>query len=169
MCFGIVHASTNPPEISRLQEFWEWRLAESKDREELQEFGWWVMEGKFNDEWMLERLIEILQKSEGAIEADTYVLDALSALASEYPRLCGEALMLIVKSRYTERWMLGSSTQVQQILTTIYGNVDDGNKDLVVSLIDYLTKVGFENYRHILENPPPVPSGQLPQPEITTP
>ena len=154
-----------PPDISRLQEFWEWRIAESGDREELQEFGWWVLDGKFSDEWMLDRLIETLGKSGGAIQADNYVLDALAKLSPAHPRLCGEALTLIVKSPYTERWMLGSSTQVQRVLTTIYGNVDAGIKDLAIKLIDYLTKLGFENYRHILENPTFVPSGQLSQPE----
>ena len=150
-----------PPDISRLQEFWEWRLADSKDREELQEFGWWVAAGKFSDEWMLERLIETLQKSEGAVEADTYVFDALSALAAAHPRLCGEALMLIVKSRYTERLMLYSSAKVQHILATMHGHADDGSRDLAVRIIDHLTKLGFEDYRHILENPVPVPGDPM--------
>jgi hypothetical protein len=110
-----------PPDISRLQEFWEWRLADSKDREELQEFGWWIAEGKFSDDWLLERLIDTLKKTEGAIEADTSVLDALAALVVAHPRQCGEALMLIVKSRHTELWLLGSSEKVRQILTILHG------------------------------------------------
>jgi hypothetical protein len=141
-----------PPDTSRLQEFWEWRLADSRDREELQEFGWWVKSGRFNDGWMLERLSETLRKTDGAIAADMYVLGALSALAFSYPLLCGKALLLIVKSRYTDRWMLGSSKEIQSVLVTLYGNVAVEIKDLAASIVDHLTKLGFESYRHTLEN-----------------
>ena len=70
------------------------------------------------------------------------------------------------KSRYTERWMLGSSAKVQHVLTMLYGNTSDVIKDLAVSLVDYLTKLGFENYRHILTNPSPASTDQLPQSAI---
>jgi hypothetical protein len=53
------------PDTGRLQEFWEWRLTESRDADELKEFGRWVRAGKFNDSWMLARLIETLKKTGG--------------------------------------------------------------------------------------------------------
>jgi hypothetical protein len=155
------------PDISRLQEFWEWRLADSKDAEELREFGWWVKEGKFSDEWMLQRLIGTLKKTEGAIEADNFVLDALADLASPHPLLCGQALMLIVKSRHTERWILGPGSRIQDILTTLYSKPAAEERHLAVQIIDYLTKLGFEAYRQILENPPSALDSNLPEREST--
>jgi hypothetical protein len=45
-----------PPARQRLEDFWEWRLRESKDPEELREFGWWAWPGIFDNNWMLSRL-----------------------------------------------------------------------------------------------------------------
>lgn len=140
-----------PPDTSRLQEFWEWRLAESGDREELQEFGWWIRAGRFDDEWMLGRLVDTLNKSEGAIEADISVMNALSELAPKYPKLCAEVLTRIVKSRFTERWMLGSGGKAQHILTDVYNSQSEETRKMALHLIDHLTKLGFEQYRQILD------------------
>jgi hypothetical protein len=139
------------PETNRLQEFWEWRLADSKDVEELKEFGWWVADGRFNDEWMLERLIETLHKTRGVIDAAFHVLAALSALASRYPVPTARALSLIVKSRSADRLMLGHNENIGGILSTLYSSADAQAIELAESVIDHLTKLGFERYRSIPE------------------
>jgi hypothetical protein len=148
------------PETNRLQEFWEWRLAASKDVEELKEFGWWVRGGSFNDRWMLERLIETLQKTCGVIEAVFLVLPALSAVASKHPSLCARALSLIVKSRSADRLTLGHSKDIEQILSILYSGADAEALSSAEGVIDHLTKMGFEHYRSIprIEQPlPPEP------------
>ena len=147
------------PETNRLQELWEWRLAASKDAEELQEFGWWVADGKFNDEWMLQRLIETLHKTGGVIEAGFLVLAALSALASRHPLLCARALSLIVKSRSADRLMLGHNENIEGILSTLYSSADAQAIEVAESVIDHLTKLGFERYRSIPEIHRRLPSG----------
>jgi hypothetical protein len=139
------------PETNRLQEFWEWRLADSKDVEELKEFGWWVADGRFNDEWMLERLIETLHKTRGVIDAAFHVLAALSALALPYPVPTARALSLIVKSRSADRLMLGHNENIEGILSTLYSSADAQAIELAESVIDHLTKLGFERYRSIPE------------------
>jgi hypothetical protein len=151
------------PDTNRLQEFWEWRLKVTKDVEELQEFGWWVKDGYFNDEWMLKRLIETLQKTEGAIAADFYPLEALANLAPTYPELCVRALSLIVKSRSTDRWAMADRKEISSILITSYGNMDDEIKEQAANVIDHLTKLGFESYRSILQNPPQARTVETPE------
>jgi hypothetical protein len=141
------------PAKNRLQEFWEWRLRVTKDAEELQEFGWWVKDGYFDDKWMLERLIETLTKTEGALAADFYALEALAKLAPIYPELCARALSLIVKSRSTDRWTMADRKEISSILTTVHTNADPDINELAANIIDHLTKLGFESYRAILENP----------------
>ena len=148
------------PDKSRLQELWEWRLEVTKDAEELQEFGWWVRDGYFDDNWMLERLIETLTKTDGAIAADFYALESLATLAPDHPALCARALLLIVKSRSTDRWMMADRKEITSILTTVHGNADQALRGLVANIIDHLTKLGFESYRRILQNPPQAPAYQ---------
>ena len=72
-----------------------------------------------------------------------------------YPSLCGIALSSIVRSRHTQRWMLSSGKEVHSILETLYANTVDEINNLAVGIIDHLTKLGFESYRHILERSRP--------------
>ena len=150
-----------PPAVGRLQDFWEWRLKDSKDREELQEFGWWIKASFFDDQWMLERLVETLHKTDGEIVADTLVLEALAALTSNYPRLCGLALLAIVKSRNARRWMLGSDKDVRHILVTLCPKPASENWDLGLRIVDHLTKLGFEEYRDLLNTFEAAPHADL--------
>ena len=117
----------------------------------LREFGWWVADGRFNDEWMLERLIETLHKTSGVIEVAFQVLAALSALASRHPMLCARALSLIVKSRSADRLILGHNENIEGILSTLYSSADAHAIEVAESVIDHLTKLGFERYRSIPE------------------
>jgi hypothetical protein len=137
------------PDTNRLQEFWEWRLKDSKDAEELKEFGWWVREGKFNDEWMLDRLIDTLEKTGGDIEADFHVLSVLLTLAVKHPQLCAKALSLIVRSNSADRLTLGYNEDIPRILAAIYSTGDTEAVGLAEKIIDHLTKLGFESFREI--------------------
>ncbi|MGA2143507.1 MAG: hypothetical protein ABSH49_00845 [Bryobacteraceae bacterium] len=137
------------PDTNRLQEFWEWRLKESKDVEELKEFGWWVREGKFNDEWMLHRLIATLERTGGDIVADFHVLSVLLTLAAKHPQLCAQALSLIVRSKSADRVTLGHSEDIPRILAALYSTGDADTTDTAENIIDHLTKLGFDTFREI--------------------
>jgi hypothetical protein len=144
----VVRTGERSPDTNRLQEFWEWRLKESKDAEELKEFGWWVRDGKFNDEWMLERLIETLVKTGGDIEG-FHVLRELLALAVRQPQLCAQALALIVLSKSADRLTLGHDEDIPRILAALYSTGDAGATNIAEKIIDHLTKLGFETFRTI--------------------
>jgi hypothetical protein len=137
------------PDTNRLQEFWEWRLEDSKDVEELKEFGWWVRERKFNDEWMLQRLIETLVKTDGDIEVDFQVLSALLALTPRHPLLCAKALSFMVHSKSADRLMLGHNEDLPRILAALYATNDAEAIRMAEKMIDHMTKLGFEAYRTI--------------------
>jgi hypothetical protein len=143
------HAGEKTPDTNRLQEFWEWRLKDSKDAEELKEFGWWVREGKFNDEWMLRRLIDTLEKTGGDIEADFHVLSVLLVLAVKHPQLSAQALFLIVRSKSADRLTLGHNEDIPRILAALYSTHDADSIGIAENVIDHLTKLGFETYRTI--------------------
>jgi len=67
--------------------------------------------GYFEDTWMLEGLIETLQKTRGAIAGDFHALERWR-IAPTYPKLCVRALSLIVKSRSMERWQIAKRLAV---------------------------------------------------------
>lgn len=150
---SFVHGADRPgeklPDTNRLQEFWEWRLKDTKDIEELKEFGWWVRAGRFNDEWMLERLIDTLGKTGGALEVDFEALSTLSALASDHPLLCARALSLIVLSKSADRLMLGYNDDLREALSRLYSTANADAIVIAEKVIDHLTKLGFETYRTI--------------------
>src|SRR5262249_11720476 len=58
------------PKISRLAALWEARLKAKASVTELREFGWWVKKGAFKTTWMLEKLEDTLQVTQGDIEAE---------------------------------------------------------------------------------------------------
>jgi hypothetical protein len=73
-----------PQVLERLQRLWEWRLGvlqqhADTDLEELKGFGWWFGSGKFDDDWALAQLHELLA-SEGAVDPDHTVAERLAAL-----------------------------------------------------------------------------------------
>lgn len=144
-------AGEKTPDTNRLQEFWEWRLKDSKDAEELKEFGWWVRDGKFNDEWMLRRLIDTLEKTGGDISADFQILNAFPALAIRQPQLCAKALSLVIRSRSSDRLTLGHNEDIPRILNALYSTHDAVAIGIAENVIDHLTKLGFERYRTILQ------------------
>ena len=146
---GAARAGEQLPDTNRLQQFWEWRLKESKDTEELKEFGWWVREGNFNDEWVLQRLIDTLVKTDGDVAMDFQVLDALLVLAPRHPLLCAKALSLMVRSRSADRLMLGHNEDIPRILEALYSTEDAEATSVAENVIDHLTKLGFETYRTI--------------------
>jgi hypothetical protein len=143
--------SETHPATNRLQEFWEWRLGNSKDLEELKQFGWWVVPGKFNDSWMLNQLVTTLKRTGGIMEPAFQPILALMALAAQYPRACAEAFVLIVKSRFSDRMMLGHNPDIERALSVLYCSDDAGAVELAEVMIDHLTKLGFEQYRNILQ------------------
>jgi len=142
------------PDLERLQTFWEWRLSESSSVEELQEFGWWAKENRFDNRWMLEKLVDTLQKTKGIIDGDFQVIETLCALADRHPLLCARALDLIIHSSTSRRSFLwGHTDDIHKALMGVCKAGETEAKRLGVKSVDYLTKLGFETYRSILESP----------------
>ncbi len=76
-----------PQVLERLQRLWEWRLGVLRQRvdadlEELKGFGWWFGSGKFDDDWALAQLQELLA-AEGIVDPDHTVAERLAVLRHE--------------------------------------------------------------------------------------
>jgi hypothetical protein len=94
----------SPMVLDRLQRLWEWRLAVLQQRadaapEELKGFGWWFGSGKFDDDWALGQLHDLLA-SEGAVDPDHTVAERLAALRRERLAQVVACLSLLIDATY---------------------------------------------------------------------
>jgi hypothetical protein len=103
---GIVTSTEQPSPVvlERLQRLWEWRLGvlqarEDSDLEELQGFGWWFGSGKFDDDWALGQLHDLLA-SEGTVDPDHMVAERLAALCQERPAQVVACLSLLIDATH---------------------------------------------------------------------
>jgi hypothetical protein len=140
-----------PPSTERLQEFWDWRLGASKDVDELRAFGCWVLSDKFNHGWLLEHLVDTLRKTGGSIDQDFSVLASLRTRSAEYPFLCTSALELLVKAKSADRFTLGHNEDISVILACALASCEPKAVAQADRIIDYLLRLGFENYRCLQE------------------
>jgi DNA-binding MarR family transcriptional regulator len=136
------------PEIKTLQKFWDWRLKESDASSELREFGWWTKEGKFNDKWMLERLLKTVQKTKGDIDGEFIVMDSLVSLSAKYSSLCSKIVKEIFTSKnHRDGYVFMHKSELRSVLENILKNEDEGAKKNVKEVIDFLLKLGYEDMR----------------------
>ena len=90
-----------PAMLHRLRALWESRLSIAKREAdvtahgELRAFGWWFASGKFDDEWAVSQLYEVI-KITGSIDPDHWVVERLAKLAAHMPEECVKCLELIV-------------------------------------------------------------------------
>ncbi len=133
-----------------LEKFWEWRLKNSNSPEELREFGWWVKPGAFDDRWMLENLIWTLEKTEGDVDGEFKVIQALAELADKHPLACAKVISLVTRSRVREKVIFHTNEdEIGQALKKIYASKNKDALELADGIVDHLTKLGFERFRYI--------------------
>jgi hypothetical protein len=133
-----------------MQLFWEWRIEEADDVEELKEFGWWVKDGFFDNEKMLINALRTAEKSRGVLEGDHWIVKCLAKLTPEYPLLCARILNLMVRAKDTSgHFLFVYGSEVQQILSNIFRTKNKNAEKVGDQIIDHLTKLGFEKFRFV--------------------
>lgn len=146
----VVPKGERMPNLGKLKEFWEWRLSETSSTEELQEFGWWATQNKFETQWFLERLIETLDKTNGVVEAAFRVIDALDAIAKDYPLPCIKALDLIIRCRNNKGiFFHAQNDKMRNILSNAYQSGNPDALKIADRLLDHVAKLGFEDFRFV--------------------
>lgn len=89
--------------LSRLQTLWfnrfdTARRAASIDdhKDEIAAFAWWFVSEKFEEEWSLRQLREVLLLVKN-VDGDNFVVERLAALAPKHPRMAVECLGLMIE------------------------------------------------------------------------
>jgi hypothetical protein len=136
------------PDISNLKALWESRLASSKSIEELEQFGWWMKRGRFEDEWMLNKLLETLKKTGGKLDGEFIVFASLDELSEQYSQLCADILELAVKGADRNSFVLQTqSNEITSILRKLRNSKDKDAQRTAAKVEDYLLRLGLHGYR----------------------
>lgn len=141
------------PDIKKMQKFWAWRLKESTNIEELKEFGWWAKEDFFDNQWFLESLLETVRITKGVLEGENWVIKTLSKLSKDYPLLCANILNIIIRPQDPQNYFLSVyEEEIKNTLVNIFRVGNKSAKKIGDQIVDFLTKMGFENIRYIKDN-----------------
>ena len=125
------------------------RLQESNIIEELKEFGWWVKVNFFDNEWMLKKLLQTLEKTKGVIEPDFRVLEALFVLASDYPLLVSQSLLKIARAKQLDRFHFRAMNEdyIEKIVHKLYLHKDEKVVENISKVSDQMMRLGYNKFR----------------------
>lgn len=143
--------------LNRLASLWEYRLAEikasdspSSHESEIAAFGWWFVSGKFEDDWALNQLTEVLRMVGTVDLADREVVERLADLMSLRPKQAITCLRLMVEGA-KESWRVqGWGNYPRKILQTAIQNPDHDVQRDAVQLIHLLGARGYSEFRELL-------------------
>ena len=143
--------SVEPKVLNRLQELWEQRIKTVRDTKpkELMSFGWWFTSAKFDDNWAILQLKNVLELA-GEIKADHMVVAHLATLSVEMPLLTIECLALLVESDKDGWHMHVWKEHSRTIFSTVLQSTDDDARQIALNLIDCLGARGNLAFRDLL-------------------
>ncbi len=137
--------------LERLQKLWEWRVREVRNAlptdsksSDLKWFRWWFASRKFNSNWAIAQLMEVLRLAK-QIDFDKDVLHHLVTLASSMPLATVECLGLMADSIQGDKWFLSSDQDYSRaILSTALQTGDEETRKAAKELINRLLARGID-------------------------
>lgn len=146
-----------PPEAYvHLQELFSRRLATAKApaspdifEKELKNFGFWFTAEKFNEQWSIETLVDVLGLARKA-EPGMNVVKRLADLSPKYPVQCVAALRLMIEGD-REGWLLiGVEDEARRLLKAALDSNNPGGATAARRLIEELIGMGQFGFRQLL-------------------
>lgn len=141
-----------PPEIlGRLRRLWKERLqaARAADSrlfaEELVQFGWWFISGKFADEWAMDQLLAELNLT-GAAQPDALVVARLAELSERLPGKAVACLGLMIAGDSRGMVVLGSRDEIRKIIANGLRSDEAGVVQSARDLADRLASLGYHDF-----------------------
>jgi hypothetical protein len=141
--------------IKRLRILWNdrfsiARLSPDANARELAAFGWWFASAKFDDEWSINQLMEVLKLTKKA-EPDHLVIQRLAEVCKVFPRQCVECLRLMAEGD-KEGWQVyGWREQALTILGIALQSSDPDIKAASENVVNYFGKRGYLEFRSLLQ------------------
>lgn len=157
--------SKTPPTgevLARWQRFWEWRLSvvrndPTANRQELNGFTWWLISDKFDADWAIGQMTEILRVVD-SVEHETMISEYLAKVSARKPLGAVTLLGLLVEKAGRSRAWFVSPEETIAVLRNAYECGQPAAATRADQVRDLLLSLGFHAFREI----GPAPS-QLPE------
>ena len=144
-----------PEVLARLRQLFEYRLQVIRDGSsesasgELVPFGWWFSSQRFEDNWAIARLKEVLELA-GMVEPDHMVVENLASLADRKPLESVDCLRLMVRGA-KEHWRIYHWREKARIILSTALHVADAEpRQAATDLVNQLGALGFFEFRDLL-------------------
>jgi len=146
-----------PPEvIERFVRLWEWFWATLVDgqkepaKEELGAFGWWLICGKFDDDWCLDQILRITAL-QPVLQPEDDVMEKLAPLAIRDPAKAVTCADRMVRGD-REGWRLsGWQTALSSLLQAALSSSDPNAQATARQLIEHLGRRGLLDFGNLLD------------------
>jgi hypothetical protein len=155
---SLHNSETVPPKkvLERLKALWERRLGTARTATrsasyaaELASFGWWLISRKFEDNWCIEQLEDVL-KLTGNVGPDHLVVKRLAELSTATPGPMIDCLGLMIdgvkESWRVDAWTRETTTIIQNALKSEHSEV----RQAAAQLINRLSARGHVGFRDLL-------------------
>ncbi|WMW22750.1 hypothetical protein RE476_02710 [Methanolobus mangrovi] len=142
--------------LKRLKKLWETRInairATKKDNinTELVSFGWWFVSAKFDDDWAISQLEDLIELTNGKIDPDHLVIERLAELSKTMPLFTVKCLAQIFESD-KNKWRIHSFVDHMRIIIgTALKSTDDVAYKTAAEFVDRLLASGYLDFRDLL-------------------
>lgn len=119
-------------------------------QEELSNFGWWFASGQLSNKWALQRLLDVLNLTDGVIQFDSAVAERLALLAFEHPSIAVACLAKMVEGDREGWHILGWQKHARKTLSTALSSSDEEAQSSARDIIDGLGERGNHEFRDLL-------------------
>ncbi|MCX6717213.1 MAG: hypothetical protein NTU76_00870 [Candidatus Taylorbacteria bacterium] len=135
----------NRIDVKKIENLWNWILGANLEREIYETFGYWIdAEGEnFKPKWQSEHILETLKKTDGKIEWDNELQQALPALAKVSPKNTIEILKLYLLNylavKTEDQGWIHIDDNMLDVFKVLYNNPDtkQETRNLVSALLPY--------------------------------
>lgn len=121
----------------------------TEDAQEFEGIGWWVASKKFDDQWMLNQLIQILELR-CDMDAEYLVMERFVEIADQYPEETIKCTRMMVENDQkgwgTARWR----DHLKQIIKLVLKTNNEEAKQLTQDLVNMLGSRGLPEYKDLI-------------------
>ena len=148
------HRRIEPQSKERLQELWDWLLAQHENPTLFREFGLWIELEKeiFAPAWLAERVRKTLEKTNGVLDWEHGLRKSIVRLAQAAPQDTLEIARLYLFEgavRGSKRWRPLHWDEWDEALKILYATIK--TRSGTSSLIHRLIREGERSFRHLRE------------------
>lgn len=117
--------------------------------EELHGFIYWFRNSIFEEEWTINRLLEILRLLNDSFKESYFIPEILEDFAVEYPVQVIECLEIIIKKEIKDGFLI-SENKYKSMLKDVINSENEEAKQKAVNLLNYLLRMNLHIFKDLL-------------------